>query len=322
MSTSKVLTETSVIPAHKDAVTALEVFDYNNTEVLCSSSRDGRVLARNLRNNNAIIREFSKHSFYVNSMVIAKNANRIITAESDKIGRIFDFNSQKSLVLKGHASDVLCSSVNFLENKIVTGSTDKNIYIWNTQGNLEGVILHSVENGHSGWITCVDFKPSEENEIITGSFDGTIKIWDIEKKKLINTFFEGKLVNDKTVLVNDGTFSVKALNISADGTFCAYGGNNGLVYIIDLNDNEMIASFDTNNTITSLAFGLTESIIACGTQDKIFLWDVPTNELLDTVDLSVYGKNCECMSLTWSGNTLFAGLKNGKIVSFEFFRKK
>lgn len=322
MSTSRVLTETSLIQAHKDAVTALDIFDYNNTEVLCSSSRDKRVLAFNLRNNNSILREFTKASFYVNSMVVAKNANRIITVQNDSIGRIFDFNSEETLILRGHSSDILCTAINYLENKIVTGSTDKNICIFNTQGSCEGMILHTTENGHTGWITCLDFKPSEENEIISGSTDGTIKIWDIEKKKLINTFFEGKPVTDKTILVNDGSFAVKALNISADGSLCAYGGNNGLVYIIDLNDNELIGTFNTNEPIISLSFGLTETIIACGTKNKIFLWDVPTNELLDTIDLSEYGKNCDCFSLVWSGNILFAGLKNGKIVSFEFFRKK
>ncbi|KCZ75081.1 hypothetical protein H311_03947, partial [Anncaliia algerae PRA109] len=297
MSTSRVLTETLVISNHKNAITGLEVLDFNNTEALCSSSRDGRVLVYNLRNDNEILREFNKHSHFINSIAVAKKAQKVIVVESDKIGRVFDLNSTEEIILQGHSSDVLCVAIDYLETKIVTGSVDKNIYIWNAEGKLEKMIAHTIENGHTDWITCVDFKPFDENEIISGSYDGTIKLWDIEKKELKGTFYDGKLVDDKTVIQKDGSMGVKALNISADGSLCAYGGRNGKVYIIELNgNNELLTSFDVSEDITSLAFGLTEMILASGTKTKIFLWDVTSSEVLDTIDLAVYGGSCECMS--------------------------
>jgi WD40 repeat protein len=58
--------------------------------------------------------------------------------------------------------------------KIISGSYDKTIRIWNIEALKEEDILE----GHSDSVSSVSISP-DGKKLISGSYDKTIRIWDI-----------------------------------------------------------------------------------------------------------------------------------------------
>ncbi|KAF8690078.1 hypothetical protein AX14_003128 [Amanita brunnescens Koide BX004] len=77
--------------------------------------------------------------------------------------------------LRGHDKEI--ASVAFSPDgcKIISGSLDKTIRVWDAS---TGVEMLPPLRGHDGWIISVAFSP-DGCKIISGSFDKTIRVWDI-----------------------------------------------------------------------------------------------------------------------------------------------
>ncbi|WP_246559554.1 WD40 repeat domain-containing protein, partial [Leptothoe kymatousa] len=58
-------------------------------------------------------------------------------------------------------------------DRIVSGSDDNTLRLWDREGNPIGEPLQ----GHSGWVYAVAFSP-EGDRIVSGSFDQTLRLWD------------------------------------------------------------------------------------------------------------------------------------------------
>ena len=74
----------------------------------------------------------------------------------------------------GHAGYVI--SMNYSPNgaRVVSGSHDKMIQIWDAK---IGAIVGEPLSGHNGWVTSVAYSPDGQH-IISGYGDSTIRIWD------------------------------------------------------------------------------------------------------------------------------------------------
>ena len=77
--------------------------------------------------------------------------------------------------LEGHLLQVLSVAYSPDGTRIISGSEDNTIKIWDAN---TGECLKTLE-GHSGWVRSVAFSP-DGTKIISGSFDDTIKIWGEE----------------------------------------------------------------------------------------------------------------------------------------------
>jgi WD40 repeat protein len=69
-----------------------------------------------------------------------------------------------------------------LTNKIISGSCDKTIKIWDAQS---GACLQTL-TGHEHWIECLLYLPLT-HQIVSGSCDWTIKIWCIRTGACMRT---------------------------------------------------------------------------------------------------------------------------------------
>jgi WD40 repeat protein len=81
---------------------------------------------------------------------------------------------RETLTLKGHADWVTSVSFSPDGKRIVSGSFDRTVKVWDAQTGEELLTL----KGHSGNVRSVSFSP-DGKRIVSGSSDETVKVWDI-----------------------------------------------------------------------------------------------------------------------------------------------
>lgn len=116
----------------------------------------------------------------------------------------------------GHTGDIL--SVAFFPDgkRIVSGSWDKTLKLWDTETGEELATL----KGHTGEVNACAFSP-DGKKIISGSPDKTPKLWSVEEKKEIAT-------------INGFTDVVVSCAFSLDGTQIYLGDRQNQLHVLSL----------------------------------------------------------------------------------------
>src|SRR5258706_413731 len=91
------------------------------------------------------------------------------------------------LAWTGHTAAV--ESVSYSPNgtRVVTGSDDKTIRIWDAES---GAVIGEPLTGHTGRVSSVAYSP-DGRHIISGSYDRTIRIWDAKTGAAVGNPLEG-----------------------------------------------------------------------------------------------------------------------------------
>lgn len=87
--------------------------------------------------------------------------------------------------LKGHQNKIF--ALQAVGNKIVTGSQDRTVKLWDVDA---GRCLNTL-SGHKDGVRCVQF---DDDKIISGSDDGTCIVWAVEGEHTINAHPEHKVL--------------------------------------------------------------------------------------------------------------------------------
>jgi WD40 repeat protein len=77
------------------------------------------------------------------------------------------------IILEGHTDIVNAVTISPNSSRIVSGSNDHTVRIWDA---VSGVILHTLK-GHTDCLRSVTFS-SDGMRIVSGSNDHTVRIWD------------------------------------------------------------------------------------------------------------------------------------------------
>ncbi|KIN96901.1 hypothetical protein M404DRAFT_922554 [Pisolithus tinctorius Marx 270] len=80
------------------------------------------------------------------------------------------------LILEGHENYVTSVAFSPDGKRIVSGSSDKTVRVWDAE---RGVQVGSPLEGHTGQVTSVAFSP-DGKRIASGSSDKTLRVWDAE----------------------------------------------------------------------------------------------------------------------------------------------
>ncbi|KAG2230326.1 hypothetical protein INT48_008818 [Thamnidium elegans] len=105
--------------------------------------------------------------------------------------------------LVGHVDSVYC--LQFDDKKIITGSRDRSIKVWDLQ---RYQCTHTL-NGHQGSVLCLEYN---DDMIVSGSSDHTVIVWDMKTKRM-----KAKL-NGHTDGVSDISFDERYIVSSSKDT--------------------------------------------------------------------------------------------------------
>ncbi|KIO05431.1 hypothetical protein M404DRAFT_141463, partial [Pisolithus tinctorius Marx 270] len=125
---------------------------------------------------------FTPLNTMVAKMLIPKFSNLVPVAHGG-----FEDWPAVQLYLQGHNAEVRSVAFSPDGRKIVSGSRDKTVRVWDAE---RGVQIGSPLEGHTGKVTSVAFSP-DGKRIVSGSEDNTVRVWDAERVVQIGCPLEG-----------------------------------------------------------------------------------------------------------------------------------
>ncbi|KIJ42165.1 hypothetical protein M422DRAFT_171421, partial [Sphaerobolus stellatus SS14] len=132
------------------------------------------------------------------------------------------------VTLTGHTSNVTSAAFSPDGQRVVSGSWDHTIWIWNA---YTGELVSRPFEGHTDSVTSVVFSPDGQR-VVSGSDDKTIRIWNAHTGELVSGPFEGH------------TDWVRSITFSPNGQRVDSGSHNNPSH--SLNTSGFIISFSPN----------------------------------------------------------------------------
>ena len=199
--------------------------------------------------------------------------------------------------LEGHSYSVTSVAITSDDSKIVSGSWDKTIKIWDLN---TGELLKTLK-GHSDSVSSVAIT-SDDSKIVSGSIDNTIKVWDLNSGELLNT-------------LERHYSTVNSMAISSDNSKIVSGSGDNTIKVWDLNSGELLNTLEGHSSsVNSVAITSDNSKIVSGSWDKtIKVWDLHQGKyyLSNKFDASIssiaFSKSKNLMALGDSNGNLYAG---------------
>jgi WD40 repeat protein/tetratricopeptide (TPR) repeat protein len=184
--------------------------------------------------------------------------------EPTTFGSVEDFDALE-MELTGHIDKLLSVSWSHDDSKILSGSYDSTIKVWD---GTTGELLNTLE-GHSNGVISASWN-HDSSKIVSGSKDGTIKIWDGINYEFLMT-------------VMSGTSYVNSVSWNHDGTKIASAANRGMIKLWDAISGKLLQQLTMvrNMDIRCVSWNHDSSRLISGSWDgKITIWNVFTGKLL------------------------------------------
>ena len=173
--------------------------------------------------------------------------------------------------LQGHTDDVTDIAFSPDGKKILSGSEDNTVRLWDTE---TGQLLYTLE-GHTSSVTAIAFS-SDGKKILSGSHDYTLRLWDTETGLLIHQL-EGH------------TSSVTDIAFSRDGKQILSGSDDNTLRLWDTETGLLIHQLEGHTLVTDIAFSRDGKQILSGSPDNTLrLWDTETGQTLHTLEGHTY----------------------------------
>ncbi|XP_011685166.1 PREDICTED: autophagy-related protein 16-1 isoform X1 [Wasmannia auropunctata] len=191
----------------------------------------------------------------------------ILGASNDYASRVWTVSDLRlKHTLTGHCAKVMAAKFLGEPSKVVTGSYDRTLKIWDLRSKA------CIETKFAG-SSCNDLVTSDGagSTIISGHFDQRIRFWDTRAESSSNDILlEGK---------------VTSLDLSRDANYLLSCVRDDTVKLIDLRMKKIVGSFSADGfkvgfDWTRAAFSPDGQYIAVGSADgSVFIWSIVTNAI-------------------------------------------
>jgi WD40 repeat protein len=221
-------------------------------------------------------------------------------------GSITGFDSVE-LELIGHTDAVTVVTSNENGSRIISGSMDTTIRIWD--GETVG-LLKTLE-GHRAPVLTVAWEPNTE-KIISGSRDGKLAIWEGNAGTLLKMWKGHSSYVSSVAWSHDGKLIVSGAtrsyrDIDVDTTIKIWEGENGKLV------KELVGHTDA---IKAIAWNLNDTKIASASHDKtIKIWDAVTGLLI--VTLVKLSSEFSTMAWSYDDSRIVSGTLDGQVLSWN-----
>ena len=183
-------------------------------------------------------------------------ASDVVYPAQDALHRAW-FTIRERLKLEGHSGSVLSVAFSPQGDRIVSGSSDHTLRLWDLKGNPVGKAFR----GHSGVVASVAFNP-QGDQIVSGSYDNTLRLWDLSGNCIGNPFHGHSSWVYKVVF-------------SPDGDRIISGGDDSAIQVWDLEGRSVGKPFGKSGSIVEeLACNPAGDMLVSVSSGDIFLWQM------------------------------------------------
>jgi len=176
-------------------------------------------------------------------------------------------DASKAVTLEGHLNFVNSVAFSPASKRIVSGSSDETLKLWDAKTGKEIQTL----KGHSNWVMSVAYSP-DGKRIVSGSADTTLKLWDAETGEEIQTL-KGHLG------------WVESVAYSPDGKRIVSGSADTTLKLWDTKTGKEIQTLNGHSgDVVGAAYSPDGKRIVSSSHDRtIKIWDAETGEEIQTL---------------------------------------
>eukprot|EP00742_Colponemidia_sp_Colp-10_P004958 GILJ01005297.1.p1 GENE.GILJ01005297.1~~GILJ01005297.1.p1 ORF type:complete len:1788 (-),score=231.52 GILJ01005297.1:332-5695(-) len=248
--------------------------------------------------------------------------------------------------LTGHQRDVICTALSHCQRKVVSGSTDCTLRLYDS---------HSAEcinvfEGHEDVVNCCAIS-LDDKYIVSGSDDSTIRVWDLQSAISLHCF-EGHtdcvmccaILPDNSAVVSgswDGTIKiwnmmtgdcemtleghnsgVSCLTLSSDGSFLVSGSEDQTIRRWDMLSGVCISIYEEHDGgVTSCALCETKAwIVSASSDDTVRVWSIASEKSLMT--LVGQSDGITCCHISSNGDFIVTGNREMQLKLWDVVKQE
>ena len=289
--------------SHYDPIIRLELFE-NDSKLLSQSHEDIRIWD---------LKTYKQIEYCEVSVILVRftnDLNKIIYSDHIIIEiREFCPPTNKVIgVLNGHSNKITCLEITSDSNKIVSGSVDGSIKIWEINSLS---LLKDLTDSHSKLpVLSISLSLDMKTLISTGN-DKKLKIWSFPSLELQNEIIEQKNIN------------IMLISPSCNKIIIASEDN--LIIVWELNKKQQDGLFFKGHSMKITSIIVNENfnqIMSADMDSNLKIWDMKTGDLIWSKKDDLLRIHTLVLSLTNNSNYFFSGDSLGKIYKWDFESRK